>query len=60
MEYTNKLITNILESLIIQIEKEKQNVSIDCVHNWIYDLIDIDPDKSITICYCSKCELTKE
>lgn len=60
MEYTNKLIRNILEVIIEQIEKEKQNVTIDCVHNWINDLIDINPDKSITICYCSKCELTKE
>lgn len=55
MDYTNKIITNILESLIEQIEDNT-----DCIHEWIYDLIDIDPDKSITICYCSKCELTKK
>lgn len=30
-----------------------------CNHEWIIDLIDIDPDKSKTIEYCKNCGLTK-
>ena len=28
----------------------------NCNHVWETDLIDIDPDKSMTIHYCTKCE----
>ena len=31
-----------------------------CEHEWIDDLIDIDPDKSKRIFYCQKCYLQKE
>lgn len=31
-----------------------------CDHEYVDDLIDIDPDKSIHICYCVKCELMKK
>jgi hypothetical protein len=31
-----------------------------CNHNWTKDLIDIDPDKSKLIVYCSKCEVTQK
>jgi len=31
-----------------------------CEHEWVDDLIDIDPDKSQHIVYCQKCELMKE
>lgn len=27
-----------------------------CNHKWINDMIDIDPDKSMHISYCEKCE----
>ena len=30
-----------------------------CVHEWITDLIDIDPDRSRQITYCKHCEVTK-
>jgi hypothetical protein len=29
-----------------------------CIHNKVYDSIDIDPDNSKTIVYCDKCLLT--
>ena len=31
-----------------------------CEHEWVKDYIDINPDKSQHIIYCSKCELMKE
>lgn len=30
-----------------------------CVHEWVIDLIDIDPDNSRQITYCKHCEFTK-
>ena len=30
-----------------------------CEHNFITDIIDINPEKDKTICYCTVCELTK-
>lgn len=54
-EYT-KLIDD-LESLKSYLEEKIQSI---CVHDWVEDLIDIDPDRSQYICYCSKCEITKK
>jgi hypothetical protein len=31
-----------------------------CVHEWIYDDIDIGPESSQRICYCKLCEITKK
>jgi hypothetical protein len=31
-----------------------------CDHNFVTDIIDIDPEKEKTICYCTICELNKE
>ena len=31
-----------------------------CVHEWIYDDIDIGPESSQHICYCKLCEITKK
>ena len=31
-----------------------------CSHEWIIDYIDISPELSQKICYCIKCEVTKE
>ena len=30
-----------------------------CEHNFITDIIDINPEKDKTICYCTICELNK-
>ena len=30
-----------------------------CEHNWVDDSIDIRPDASVDICYCSKCNISK-
>jgi hypothetical protein len=37
----------------------KNNIINQCEHEWVKDLIDIDPDRSKEICYCIKCEMTK-
>ena len=41
------------ENLIIM----KQFLKKYCNHEWITDLIDIDPDRSKSIKYCRNCEL---
>ena len=60
--YTKTLIRSLLNDLIHNVEQNTNTIINDeqiCIHEWIYDLIDINPDKSINICYCCKCELTK-
>ena len=40
------------------VEKVQQYIEVYCQHTIIEDLIDIDPDRSKTIYYCTKCETT--
>ena len=52
-ENTSKLyLENYLKHIDEQIKQK-------CQHNYVTDDIDIDPDTSIRICYCSICEHTK-
>lgn len=55
-ETYNELVIN-LETLIKQVEHHIKN---RCEHEWVNDIIDIDPDTSQHICYCVKCEITKK
>ena len=32
----------------------------ECNHNWVHDLVDIDPDRSKSIIYCTQCFITKK
>ena len=50
---------NILENLEKDFDKVNHFIRINCNHSWVTDLIDIDPDKSQTICYCKYCEISK-
>jgi len=43
---------NILDEITVYIEKH-------CKHQWVNDLIDVDPDRSKSICYCDYCFTTK-
>jgi hypothetical protein len=45
-----------LENFLKHIDEQIKN---KCQHNYVTDDIDIDPEKSIKICYCSICEHTK-
>ena len=57
--------SDILDDLICQLSENKYiiedliNELCVCEHEWVDDLIDIDPDTSKHICYCIKCEVTK-
>jgi hypothetical protein len=46
-----------LRTLLKMIESKIQNV---CEHEWVYDSIDLTPEQSQTICYCGKCEVTRD
>lgn len=48
---------NSIECVIEDIEEHIEN---RCVHKWMYDVIDINPDKSQPIIYCEYCEITKK
>lgn len=60
--YSNEAIEELVENLYRFMEKIEIGINIvedSCEHDWINDYIDISPDTSQPICYCSKCELTK-
>jgi esterase/lipase len=50
------------QMIILQNMKKVNNKNIYelCEHNFITDIIDINPEKEQTICYCTICEFTKE
>jgi hypothetical protein len=55
---------NVICSIIFDkfalISKEIDNyLSENCKHDWIFDSVDIDPDHSTMIKYCSNCNTTK-
>jgi hypothetical protein len=48
-----------LKQLILLNERIRANLTSICKHEWVTDLIDIDPDRSQTIEYCRICQATK-
>jgi len=54
---TYQTLINNLDNLKLFI---KDLINNKCEHEWIDDLIDIDPDRTQNICYCVKCEVTKK
>ena len=51
---------NVIETKIIMNKSNDTIIYENCKHNFITDIIDIDPEKEKTICYCTICELNKE
>ena len=53
-DYNSKLeVINIISNIVNDVINDL------CEHNYIYDTIDIDLDRSKTICYCSICGIPK-
>ena len=52
--------TYLIDKLVILKKYIRDKIINKCDHNWINDVIDIDPDRSQQICYCVKCEVTKK
>ena len=50
------------EIMVIDEVLNNKNIvtNIICCHEWTTDYIDISPELSQKICYCVKCEVTKE
>lgn len=45
----------------LQMANKQQTTPVPiCQHQWVDDLIDIDPDRSMRIWYCSCCHATKK
>ena len=61
--YIQNLITD-YEAKISEVEMEIEHfqkiICSNCEHTFVEDMIDITPDKSQRITYCTKCEYTKE
>lgn len=49
---------NVNKEFIIIYENIKKYIEENCDHVLVHDLIDIDPDRSKSICYCEKCMTT--
>ena len=45
-----------LKEVLKQNEEKRWVMKSNCDHQFIQDLIDIDPDRSIMIVYCELCE----
>jgi hypothetical protein len=48
-----------LKQLIMLNNKIRNKLTSMCKHDWVQDLIDIDPDRSQTIEYCKICQTSR-
>lgn len=58
MNDTKNVFINFKNNIENIIEYNNANCVQEC-HKWLYDVIDITPDKSQPIIYCEYCEITK-
>ena len=63
-DYSNLCYYNITHTKIytlnVYLDRITKIINSRCRHEWVDDLIDIDPDRSTTITYCSICSYTKK
>lgn len=63
-DYSNLCYYNITHTknytLNVYLDRINKVIFSRCQHEWVEDSIDIDPDKSETITYCSICHYTKK
>ena len=62
INFYNNLCVECEQQLVILKNMKKlndKNIYENCEHNFVTDIIDIDPEKEKTICYCTICELNK-
>jgi hypothetical protein len=51
---------NLIQILSIYKNRVEDKLNNTCVHEWVYDDIDIGPESSQRICYCKLCEISKK
>lgn len=56
----NETYNDLMQNLVILKGIIEDKIKNRCDHDWVTDDIDITPERSQTICYCSKCEVTKK
>ena len=62
ISFYNNLCVDCEKQLLLLKEMKKINddkIYTHCKHDFVTDIIDIDPEKDKTICYCTICELSK-
>ena len=57
-ENTKNVCTKILNETEIYLIELNKRIHQICCHEFVNDMIDISPDKSMRICYCKICEYT--
>ena len=57
--YNTETLSELIKIINLFTEKINNNLNNICQHEWIYDDIDIGPEKSQRICYCKNCEISK-
>ena len=58
--YDDKSLKDLLQIIVEFNDKVANELYQNCSHDFVSDMVDIDPDRSEEILYCSKCELHKK
>lgn len=58
--YDENSFKDLLQIITVFNDKLANELYQNCSHDFVNDMVDIDPDRSAEILYCSKCELHKK
>jgi len=58
--YDDKSLKDLLQIIVEFNDKVANELYQNCSHDFVNDMVDIDPDRSEEITYCSKCDLHKK